>query len=137
MDRKRIARGLALVAALAVALLLGQKWPKDQTVHYVLGDAAPRVEEVAARWAEGGGAPATDAWSREATFRFGRGQAPRVVTHQPRLPDGDYTVELEITADGRSPASPKNMGATNVVTRHVHLQGGGVTSIDLSPSVPQ
>jgi hypothetical protein len=122
-----MARGLALVAALAVALLLGQKWPKDQTVHYVLGDAATRVDEVDARWAEGTRPPGDDAWSREATFRFGRGLAPRVVTHQPRLPDGDYTVELEIMA----------ANATNVVTRHVHLQGGGVTSIDLSPSVPQ
>jgi hypothetical protein len=128
MDRSRLTRGLVLVAALVVALVLGQKWPKDQTVHYVLGDAAPRVEEVDARWAEGGGArnESSDAWSREATFRFERGLAPRIVTHQPRLPDGDYTVELEIMASN----------ATNVVTRHVHLQGG-VTSIDLSPSVPR
>ena len=44
MDRKRIARGLILVAALAVALLLGRQWPKDQTVHYVLGDASARTD---------------------------------------------------------------------------------------------
>jgi hypothetical protein len=42
------------------------------------------------------------------------------------MPDGEYTVELEIVASN----------AKNVVTRHVHLQGG-VTTIDLAPSVPR
>jgi hypothetical protein len=127
MDRRRIAKVLSLVAVLAVALLVGTrlKWPKDQTVHYVLGDAAARVEEVDARWGEGDKAGVED-WTREATFRYARGLAPRVVTHEPRLPDGDYTVQIEILASRER----------NVVTKRVHLTGG-VTSIELAPSVPR
>lgn len=118
-------RGLPLAAALVVAMLLARGWPKEQTVHYVLGDAAPRVEEVDARWADGK-ARGDESWMREATFRYAPGRAPRVVTHEPRLPDGEYTVEVKIAA----------ASATNVVTRHVHLAGGAM-SINLSSWVPQ
>lgn len=134
MDLKRLARAfrafpaspaLLLVAALLLAMLLARGWPKDQTVHYVLGDAAPRVEEVDARWADGNHR-GDESWMREATFRFAPGDAPRVVTHEPRLPNGDYTVEVEIAASH----------ATNVVTRHVRLEGGA-TSMNLSSWVPR
>jgi hypothetical protein len=129
MDRKRLIRFAFLAVGLAIALLLGRTWPKEQTVHYVLGDAAPRVEEVDARWAEGRTdrrAAGNEDWVREATFRYAPGAAPRVVTHEPRMPDGEYTVELEIVASN----------AKNVVTRRVRLEGG-VTTIDLAPSVPR
>ncbi len=74
--------------------------PRSQTVHYVLGDGAPHVVELDARWARG------DAPMREASFRYAPGEAPRVVTHEPRLADGDYTVEIEVVAqnDANAPA---------------------------------
>jgi hypothetical protein len=133
VDRKRLLRLLSLVAlagGLAAALPLAQRWPKEQTVHYVLGDAAPRVQELDARWSEGtsagAGGGAEDDVSREATFRYARGQAPRVVTHLPRLPDGDYTVEIDVvTGSERS-----------TVTRRIKL-AGGATSIDLAEAVPR
>lgn len=128
MDRKRLLRLLSLLAlagSLAAAVPLTQHWPKEQTVHYVLGDAAPRVRELDARWAEGRGG-ADDEWSREATFRYGAGQAPRVVTHQPRMPDGDYTVEIDLVSDSDR----------STVTKHVTLSGGS-TSIDLAGAVPR
>ena len=65
-------------------------------------------------------------WTREASFRYAPGQAPRIVTHEPRLPDGDYTVEIDIAAS--------NERAT--LRRRVTL-GGGSTSIDLSQAVPR
>ncbi|MGH7298112.1 MAG: hypothetical protein ACRELB_24445 [Polyangiaceae bacterium] len=120
--RQRLARMLVLAAVLSVALFLARRWPKDQTVHYVLGSAAPRVEELDARWAAGVG---SDDWLREATFRFDPGKAPRVVTHEARLPDGDYTVEVEIKGDG-GPA---------VVRKKVTLSGGS-TSIELGEAIP-
>ncbi|HEY1697403.1 MAG TPA: hypothetical protein VGG39_34815 [Polyangiaceae bacterium] len=120
--RKRLARMLVLGAALGGAVVLARRWPKEQTVHYVLGSAAPRVEEVDARWAQGMG---SDDWMREATFTFDPGKAPRVVTHEPRLPDGDYTVEIEIKGD----AGPA------IVRKHVTLSGGS-TSIELAEAVP-
>jgi hypothetical protein len=58
---------------------------------------------------------------REASFRYASGTAPRVVTHEPRLPDGDYTVEIEVVEDS----------AHSLLRRRVTL-AGGVTSIDLA-----
>jgi hypothetical protein len=124
MDRKRLLRFLLLAAALAVAMILA-RWPKEQTVHYVLGDGAARVAEVDARWAEG---RSSEDWAREATFRYAPGQAPRIVTHEPRLADGDYTVEIEIASASDS---------RNVVRRNVTLSASGSTSIDLADSVPR
>jgi hypothetical protein len=129
----RALRLLLLAGALLVALAFARQWPRDQTVHYVLGDAAPRVEEVVARWAPG--IAADRDWMREASFRYGLGSAPRVVTHEPRLPDGEYTVEIEIVA---ASLAGENAGAKNsvVVRRHVTLSGGA-TSIDVAEWVPQ
>jgi hypothetical protein len=128
VDRKRILRLLSLAAlacGLAAAMPLAQRWPKEQAIHYVLGDSATRVTELDARWAEVGASGATAAstedWAREATFRYESGRAPRVVTHTPRMPDGDYTVEIDV-------ASP---GASVTVTRKLTLAGGS-TSIDLA-----
>ena len=124
MDRKRIGRFVLLAAALTIVPLFAKRWPKDQTVHYVLGNVAPRVEEVDARWSAD---PRGEDWTREVSFRYPAGRAPRVVTHEPRLPDGEYTVEVELVAadSGRS-----------LVRRHVAL-GGGPTSIDVSNWVPR
>jgi len=118
MDRRRIARFVIPAAALAVAAALAPSWPRGQTVHYVLGDAAPLVREVDARWADGRGSEGD--WVREVSFRYAPGTAPRVITHTPRLPDGDYTVEVEVL-EGT---------ARSVVRRRTTLRGG-VTSIDL------
>jgi hypothetical protein len=134
MDRKRLLRLLSLIAlagGLAAALPLGssvaKRWPRDQTVRYLLGDAAPRVVELDARWAEIGATandPTNDAWSREVTFRYAPGEAPRVVTHEPRMPDGDYTVEIDVVSDRER----------STITRHVKLEGGS-TSIDVDAQV--
>ena len=113
---------LILAGMLAIAAVVARKWPKDQTVHFMLGTAAPRVQELEARYAPGIG---SDDWVREATFRWDPGQAPRVVTHEARLPDGDYTVEIEIKGDG-GPA---------VVRKKVTLSGGS-TSIELAEAIP-
>ena len=128
MNGKRALRMLVLAAVLMVALYFARQWPKDQTVHYVLGDAATRVEEVDARWAPG--IAATEDWTREASFRYAPGKAPRIVTHEPRLPDGDYTVEIEIVALNDATEARAR------VRKHVTLTGGA-TSIQLAESVPR
>ncbi len=136
---------IALVGLL-MAARLAPRSPRQQTVHYVLGDAATRVDEIEARWAPvnalatGSSAPPVtgessgDDWARDAHFPYARGQAPRVVTHGPRLPDGDYRVEIEIAgrSDSGAPASEQRA----VVRRQVTLNGG-VTSIELASSVPR
>lgn len=129
MDRKRFAHLFLLAAALAVALMLLRHWPKDQTIHYVLGNAAPHVEELDARWAPVSGkgdVPGEEHWAREVTYHYAPGQAPRVVTHEPRLADGDYLVEVELVADETH---------ESVVREHVMLSGG-VTQIELASYAP-
>jgi hypothetical protein len=137
MDLRRLAPLALLVPAVAAGATLKPHWPKDQSVRYDLGAAAPRVAELDVRWAPYGdaigvksakGPPAGGAdedWARAATFRFGPGQAPRVVSHAPRLADGDYAVEIELQAGGR----------TATVHRRVTL-AGGVTTVDLASVVP-
>jgi hypothetical protein len=120
----RWTRLLLLGAALVVALVLGRQWPKEQTVHYVLGESAPRVVELDARYASAGEG---EDWTREASFRYAVGLAPRVVTHEPSLPDGDYTVEIDVVGD-------KDRSR---VRRRVTLTGGGSTSIDLAGTMPR
>ncbi len=123
MDRAG-ARRLLPVVLVAGGLVawqgLARRWPTEQTVHYVLGDAAPRVAEVEARWADVDGTPL-----HAVTFRYVPGMAPRVLTHQLRLANGDYDVEVEIHA--------KQLRAA--ARRRVSL-GGGATSIDVSTLVP-
>jgi len=85
-------------------------------VRVLLGDAAPRVTEVTVRYKDAEGDAA-----REARFAFAMGAAPRVVSHAPRLPDGDYTLEIDLRA---------GENATRVA-RHVKL-GGGSLAVDVS-----
>jgi hypothetical protein len=117
---RRLAPLALLVPAIAAAATLGPHWPKDQALRYDLGDAAPRVERLDVRIA-----PATDDVAREASFRYAPGQAPRVVTHQPRLANGDYTIDIEVTAGGRHADT----------IRHVTLSGG-TTTLNLGAVVP-
>ncbi len=121
--RRRVAPFLLLVAAFAVYAVLKPSLPHDQIVHIVLGNAAPRVEELTLRYGT------SKEWAREVTFHYsppplGSG-APRVVTHDPRLPDGVFTVEIEVVT--------RNDRAK--IQREVTL-GGGTASIDVSQAVP-
>jgi hypothetical protein len=119
---KRKAAPFVLVAALvAVWLVLGPRLPKDQVVHVVLGDLAPHVTEVTLRYAE----DQTQDFAREATFRYAQGQAPRIVTHEPRLANGEYRIEIDVF-DQKGHAQ---------ATRRVKLQGDPV-SLDVQDILP-
>jgi hypothetical protein len=126
VTQKGIFARLFLVGAVAVlAATFARGFPRAQTVHYVLGDGAARVEEIDARWTEGKGRE-DGALMRAAAFHYAPGQAPRVITHEPRLADGDYTVEIDIVANRER----------RTVTREVAL-GGGTTNIELGGLVPR
>ena len=119
--RRRYAFLLLAFAALAFFALLEPKWPKDQSVRVVLGNLAPLVEELQVRYAERG----SEELVREATFRYPKGGAPRIVSHEPRLPNGDYLVEIDLGFEH---------GHTE--TRRTVTLGGGSTSIDVSQLAP-
>jgi hypothetical protein len=133
MDLRRLAPLALLVPAVAAGATLKPHWPKDQSIRYELGAAASRVDELDARWApakaEGAhraDAPADDSdCARDVTFRYAPGRAPTTIAHTPRLPDGDYDVEVELHAAGRIAQ----------IRRKVTLEGG-TTTLDLSTVVP-
>ena len=124
--RRRIGLLITLGAALAVYFTLANRWPKDNVVHIVLGEAAPDVVEVRLGYAPAPkNGPIAEDWTREVSFRFPGGSAPRVVTHEPRVAAGDYVVEIEIL---------KSSQQRTTVQRRVTLEGG-TTSIDVSRAV--
>lgn len=123
LDRRRLGPLVLIGAGVVMMLFLGPKMPRDQLVHVVLGDAAARVSEVRIRYAD---PDASDAdFAREATFRYAQGAAPRVLTHEPRLANGEYALEIEISK-GNDRA---------MVKRQVKLDGSPV-SVDVRESVP-
>ena len=137
----RLARLALLVGALAVVYVLSRHWPSDHTVHVVLGDGAPRVTEVRLRYLDvgaddpghrGGRAASAEPPEREVTFRYAKGHAPRIVSHEPRLVSGDYDVEIEmsIAPDGLAAQATR----TVVVERRLGL-GDSPVSVDVASSV--
>jgi hypothetical protein len=120
---RRFAPLLLVLTLVAIYFVLGPGIPKDQMLHIVLGDAAARVTEVRVGYVdpEVGEAEPT----REATFRWAEGAAPRIVTHAPRLHDGEYLVIIDTFA--------RNEHA--IVKRRVRLEGAPV-SVDVRESVP-
>ena len=99
-----------------MALYIGRQGPQEQHVRIVLGSGAPDVTGVDLRYVGDDGDIA-----REAHFVYPKGGAPRVVAHEPKLPNGPYRLEIDLDArDGR-----------RAVQRQVTL-GGGSTQVDVS-----
>ena len=113
---------LLIGAGAAVYFSLASRWPADQHLRVVLGDSAPSVDEVRIRCGQRGGASRGDDWAREVTFRYGKGEAPRIVSYEPRLASGPYLLEIEVETDD---------GHVETTDRHIQL-AGGTTSIDLA-----
>ncbi len=131
--RRRLGALIVAAAALTLYFALQTRWPKDQVIHVVLGASAPRVTELSVRYAPHAPKEPTsergrmdEDWTREATFRFPEGSAPRVVTHEARLADGDYDVQIDLQTPSQR----------STIDRRVTL-AGGTTSIDISEAVPR
>jgi len=110
---------LFAVVALGVYFCLAPRFPKDQVIEVVLGDAASRVTTVRLAFEDKKGD-----WTSEVELNFDGRPAPRVVHHDARMPDGDYTLEIDVTGDGPEAH----------VERHVSLRGG-TTSVDVSEAI--
>lgn len=105
---------ILLVLALGAYFTLSPRLPKDQTVNIVLGDDAERVHDVTLVYTQDGESET----AREATFHFEH--APRVIRHDARLPNGDYTIAVDLRGSGSAH-----------VERKVKLAGGS-TNVDVS-----
>lgn len=113
---RRRAPLLILLAGGALAAYLASRGPRTQHVRFVLGAAASEVTMLEVQYVD----PEGDV-ARQARLTFDAGAAPRVVPHEPELPDGDYRLRIEVDArEGR-----------RAVERQVTLSGG-TTSVDLA-----
>lgn len=114
--RRRLRGLLFLVFGVLVTLWFTSKGPHEQHVRFVLGARAADVTGLDVQYVEPDGEIA-----RENRMGFEPGQAPRVVTHEPSLPDGEYRLRIDVdTREGR-----------RSVERQVTLSGGS-TSVDLA-----
>ncbi len=109
---------LVLGSGALIAAYLSSKSPRDQHLRLVLGATARAAEVTGLEiqyLAEDGDL------ARDARMTFAAGEAPRVVSHEPQLADGDYRLRIDLdTREGR-----------RSVERRVTL-GGGTTQVDVS-----
>ena len=117
--RRRITSLGFLAFGAVIAWYLGTQGAQEQHVRVVLGTAARDVTAVGLQYTSRDGEIA-----RETQFVYPRGGAPRVVAHDPRLPNGEYRLQIDVDArEGR-----------RAVQRQVTL-GGGSTQIDVSTAL--
>jgi hypothetical protein len=88
---------------------LSPKAPHDQDVEILLGDRAANIDDVTVRYAP----------EHQVTFHYAHGSAPRAVRHAPRLPDGDYAIDIETSGSN----------GVEQVHRNVRLEEGRSTQI--------
>jgi hypothetical protein len=114
--RRRLLPLGVLVAGGVLAVVLGSRVPRDQHVRFVLGGRSGDVTALEVQYVTEEGEVA-----RETRMTFEPGRAPRIVAHDPSMPDGAYRLRIDLdTSQGRRSAE-----------RQVKL-GSGTTSVDLS-----
>jgi hypothetical protein len=110
--KRRIGSLVFLAFGIGVAMWLGQNGPQDQHVHVILNERAPVVTGVSLQYVTAKGDVAN-----ETSFRYSPGQAPRIVSHDPKIPSGDYKLRVDVDT-ANSPESRKT------VEKQVTLKGG-------------
>ena len=115
-SRSRYAALAFLGIGIAVTAFLAKRGPHEQHVRFVLGDSAPEVTGLEVQYVDKDGDVA-----REARLSYAEGKAPRIVPHEPELPDGSYKLKVDLSTRDRRVS----------VERSVTLSGGS-TQVDLS-----
>jgi hypothetical protein len=116
ISRRRIGSLAFLAVGLGIAWYLGQNGPQEQHVHVILNERAPLVTGVSLQYVAANGDVAN-----ETSFHYSPGQAPRIVSHDPKIPSGDYKLKVDVDL----PDSRKS------VEKQVTLKGGSA-QVDLS-----
>ena len=104
---------------IGVTVFLAKRGPHEQHVRFMLGDKASEVTSLEVQYVDKDGDVA-----RDARLSYAAGTAPRVVPHEPELPDGAYKVKVDVTTRDRRVS----------VERSVTLTGGS-TQINLGPDL--
>jgi hypothetical protein len=117
--RRKLLPFFVLGAGALIAAYLSSKSPRDQHLRLILGPQADQVTGVGIQYVAEDGDLA-----RDARMTFAAGQAPRIVSHEPQLADGDYRLRIDLdTREGR-----------RSIERRVTL-GGGTTQVDVTSVV--
>jgi hypothetical protein len=117
--RSRYAAFAFLGIGIAVTAYLAKRGPHEQHVRFMLGDAASEVTGLEVQYLDADGDVA-----RETRLSWPSGAAPRVVPHEPELPDGAYKIKVDIGTRERRVS----------VERSVTLTGGSA-QVDLSAAL--
>jgi hypothetical protein len=117
ISRRRIGSLAFLAVGLGIAWYLGQNGPQEQHVHVILNERAPVVTGVSLQYVAANGDVAN-----ETSFRYAPGQAPRIVSHEPKIASGGYKLKVDVDL----PDSRKT------VEKQVTLTGGSV-QVDMTP----
>lgn len=115
---RRVFPLLLLALGLAGWTFLSPRAPRDQSVDVVLGRRAPDVEDVTVRYS----ASADKDAARQVAFHWARGAAPAVVHHAPRLPDGDYAVDIELSGAGGLASVRRNVTLREGTSTQIHAE---------------
>lgn len=105
-----------LLAGVLVAIHLGSGGPQEQHLRVVLGAAAPDITGVGLQYVG-----KDDEVVRDVHFAFAKGTAPRILSHEQKLPNGEYRIQIDVDA----------RDVRRAVQRRVTL-GGGSTQLDVS-----
>jgi len=127
MTRRRIGSLVFLAFGLGIAFLLSSTSPQEQHVRVVLGNGAPEVTGVTLQYFASAGEVAN-----ETSFTYPRGQAPRIVAHEPKLPSGDYNLHVDVAAWKTTADASTEIHRS--VERQVTLKGGSA-QVDVSSSL--
>lgn len=118
-------KGALLILGVGFALVLttlGPDWPKDQPLNFRLPATHSGPSRLQVSFTRVGAARALQGFTLELDG------STRSVRHQPRLPDGDYLVTIELTSTHSSGREPPAKMETSEV-RRVTLAGQETTIV--------
>ena len=116
---RRAFRFVLLIVAISAFAFFKKTAPREQTLHF---RGAEDLRELEVCYAE---KTSAEDCTTSAVFRFPEG-SPHLVTHEPKLADGEYTIKLDVTTA---------TGAHRSLVRSVDL-GGKPVKIALDSAPP-
>ena len=118
-NAKRVFPILLIALGFGVWSWLQPKTPHEQDVEILLGDRATDVDDVTVRYT-----PKEKEEARQVAFHYAHGKAPRIVHHIPRLPDGDYAIDIETSGSSGFAQVHRNVRLEEGRSTQIHAEDG-------------
>ena len=123
--RTWLARGVLLLGLIALAAWLVPRWPREQQLVFRLGSSHESITRLEASWVRQG----DEEIKGGITLNF-PDPPPETVRHTLSLPNGEYTVTVELTRKGSGDTRTKTTWARRVTL------GGKETVLPLGDDQP-